>query len=285
MTDATLERGGTTITLPLTADSGGTPLVSHDVGKPEAGISGGKGVLDPRWSDRWSRTETYTLIGQFTSASAYDDAIALADLIKSHSGGDPITLNIGMPEFDTDISVVPPAAQGRALELAYDPGGTDMVGVELTLVRIEYVTASSTTQTASTPTGSGSGPVQLTDGSTTVSFEADIVVDRTIGRPNSVIRRTTKTYHRYSDKLKNALDEFELGVEFTTSAQSQIADLKSLVRPARGRSALTLDFQGEYGLGSFDVVPTGSGALRTVRPAGEEGTVIVPSLTLRKVTT
>lgn len=282
MVDATIERGGTSVTLPLVAEGGGTPLVSHDIGKPEAQPSGGNGVINPRWSDRWSRVETYTLTGQLTGASAHDDAITLADLIKSHSGGTPLTLNIGLSEFDNDISTIPAANQEGALELEYAPGTTDRVSVSLSLTRISELAATGS-QDATTPTASGSGPIQLTDGTTTVDLTAETVVSRSVGRPKSVVRRSTQEYHNATDKRKAAFDGFELAFELRPDAVTKVDNLLSIVRPDRGRGAITLDFQGEYGMGAFDVVIAGSGAVRTVRPSGEADTVIVPDFTLRRV--
>lgn len=281
MTDATLERGSESITLPLLGEGAGEPLVATDVGKPEAGPSN-RGTLNPRWSDQWSQLENIRLAIRFTDSNAYDTAIKLADLIKSHSGGTNLVLNIGLSEFPSDMVVAPAGEQDSALSLAYDPGGTDWVDAELTLTRVNQ-TLGDATQDAQTPTASGSGPITLSDGTTTLELTSDIVVDRSIGRPNSVIRRSTGTRPNYVDHRKRANDAFDIGFQFTDSADTKASDLRDMVGQQLGRSALTLDFQGIYGLGSFDVVPEGSGALRLVRPSAEAGTVIVPTLSLRRV--
>lgn len=281
MVNATLSRGGTSVALPLLGEGAGEPVVSTTLGKPESGAAS-KGALNPRWSDMWSQTRTYTLAARFTATDAYSTVITLADLIKSYSGGTDLILNIGLDEFDTDMAVAPAPGQGEALSLAYAPGQTDWVDVQLSLTRIND-TLGSGDQSASTPTATGTGPITLSDGTTTVELSTDVVVDRAVGRPNSVVRRSTQTFPNYIDHRKAAADRFDIGVQFTTNAATTASDLMDMVGQKLGRSALTLDFQGLYGLGSFNVVPEGSDGLRLVRPAAEQGTVIIPSISLRVV--
>jgi len=52
-----------------------------------------------------------------------------------------------------------------------------------------------------------------------------------------------------------------------------------------GRNAVQLDFQGVYGLGSFDVMPVGSAPFRQARRAGYEGMSVVPTLDFSRVLT
>jgi hypothetical protein len=49
------------------------------------------------------------------------------------------------------------------------------------------------------------------------------------------------------------------------------------------RGSLTLDFNGTYRMGAFDVIPSGSTALRQVEPAAQEDIDVIPSIDLRVV--
>ncbi|AHG00976.1 hypothetical protein HALLA_12145 [Halostagnicola larsenii XH-48] len=109
---ATLERDGTTLELPLLAEGGGAPLVGQDIGKPESGPSN-KGSINPRWQDQWSRSEGYTLSVRYTESDAYSRAIELADLLKSHSDGEDLLLNIDYP--NTMTTSASPQLQSKTL--------------------------------------------------------------------------------------------------------------------------------------------------------------------------
>ncbi|QLG62836.1 hypothetical protein [Halorarum salinum] len=279
--EATLERGDTSIALPLVEEGGGSPLVAVDIGKPELDVHS-SGVLDPRTMDQWSGLEQYTLFVKFYDSNAYDDAIVLADLLKSYSGGDPLLLNIPMSEFDSDIEVAPAAGQDEATSMTYPPGIRDYVEIDLSLTRVSN-TFGEGTQDASTPTATGSGPIELADGSTTVELSTGVEVSRSVGRPNSSTRRSTKQLPTYRDKRKAAHDAFELSFEFVDGAVSDVTAIADLFRTKLGRDSLTLDFNGLYGLGSFAVVPDGSNALRHTRSSGEQGVTLVPSVNLRRV--
>lgn len=279
--DVTLSRGGTSVALPIDA-SGGTPLISVDYGKPSLDIRG-SGVLNPRHNDQWSGLEQYTLIGRFTSSSAYSNAVSLADLIKSNSDGTPLDVDIPLGDFDDSIKAAPAADQDGALVLSYPPGRRDSVEVDLSLTRVDPDRVNGYTQDASTPTAAGSGPIQLGDGSTTVDLTEGVTVSRSVGRPNATVRRTQQEYPRLTDTHKAAADSFELAFEFTDNAVSTINSLVGVFRQQLGRDSLTLDFQGVFGLGAFNVVPAGASGLRHSRVAGEEGVTLVPSVALRRV--
>ena len=280
---ATLSRGSTTIELPLLDEGGGAPLVGTDLGKPEAGPTSRSGALDPRWSDNFSQLETYTLAVRFIESDAYDVALELADLIKSHAGGDDLILNIPLPEFDSDMIVAPAPEQDTAVSFAYDPGQTSWVDVEISLTRVEQ-TLGSGSREAQTPWATGNGPITLSDGTTTIEFVNGVTVDRSVGRPNSVVRRSTGLRPNYITHDKVAFDEFEISAEFLgVGAPSTSNLLMDMVGQPLGRGALTLDFNGIYGMGAMDVVPRGSNALRTVRPSAERHTIVVPSINLRRV--
>lgn len=280
MAEATLSRGSTSVTLPL-IETGGSPVCSVDFGKPNLEIQN-SGLLSPRHIDQWSGLEQYTLLGRFTDSSAYSDAITLMDLIKSHSGGTPLLLNINMPEFDTDIEVAPAAGQEEAVSIAYNPGRRNHVEVDLGLTRVDS-TVGDGTQNASTPTASGTGPIQLSYAGTTIDLSKDVVVERAVGRPNSTVRRAPSTHPRYIDKRKAAYDAFELSLQFTESTVSKVTQLADMFNEQLGRRPMELSFNGLYGMGTFDVVPQGSGALRHSRVSGEQGTAMIPTISLRRV--
>ena len=282
---ATLSRGSTTIELPLLDEGAGAPLIGTDIGKPEAGPQSRSGALDPRWSDNWSQLETYTLAVRFTDRDAYDVSLDLADLIKSHAGDDDLVLDIPLPEFDSNMIVAPAPEQDTAVSFAYDPGQTDWVDVEISLARVEQ-TLGSGSRSAQTPRATGDGPITLSDGTTTIEFVNGVTVERSVGRPNSVVRRSTGLRPNYITHDKVAFDEFELSAEFLGVGGPSTSNLlMDMVGQPLGRSALTLDFNGLYGIGAMDVVPRGSNALRTVRPSGERHTIVVPSISLRRVRT
>lgn len=281
MSNATIARGGTSVDLPLLTGQGGTPLIIRDVGKPHLTLNG-TGVLDPFHQDQWSGLEQYNLTGRFVDANAYTDAITLIDLVKSNNDGTETTLDLPTSEFDSSINVAPAAGVEEALTVTYNPGRRNSVDVQAAFTRIRE-TIGSGTQDASSPTTSGSGPIQLTDGSVTVDFTQDVVVTRSVGRPKSVIRRTPFQYPNYIDKIKTAYDAFEINFQLTQNTVSTVQDLVSMFNTALGRDSLTLDFNGLYGYGEFSVVPFGSDALRHHRPSGEQGTTVIPSVNLRVV--
>lgn len=281
MVDATISRGNTSVAIPLVEERG-TPLVSRDVGKPNQRIQQ-NGRMNPRVQDQWSVLVTYSIIGTFTGSSAYQNARDLQDLIKDHSGGTGLEMDIPLSDFDSNVSVCPAAEQEQACRITYNPGRRDWVGVELALTRVDS-TKGSGTQSASTPTGSGSGPIELISSNSTVQIKSDPVVERAVGRPNSTVRRQIAAYPLYIDHRKSAYDAFEL--TFRLEDSNAITDVNNLVdmfENRLGRDTLGLEFNGLYGLGQFRVVPQGSQALRTTRVAGEEGQNRVPTVSLRRV--
>lgn len=281
MVDATIERGSTKVTLPLVDGQSGTPVVGTDIGKPNINIQR-TGSLDPRSVDQSSGLEQYTLLGQLTGTNAYSDANTLADLIKSNSNGTELVLNIGMSEFDTDISVAPAAGQDESLALAYQPGRSQWVDVDLKLTRIDE-TLGGSDQSASTPTASGTGPIQISDNRRTVDLTDDIVVQRSVGRPNSPINQQPDRYPKHTDKHKTAYDAFELAYQITGDVPTEVGKIREMFGTRLRNSSLTLDFNGLFNLGSFNVVPEGSDGLRHIRPTGEQGTTLIPTINLRRV--
>lgn len=286
--DAVINRNDTSVNLPLIRE-GGTPVLSVDWGKPSAKTRDNGGTIDPRAQDNWSGLANYNLMGMFTSSNAYSNAITLADLMKSHSGGTSLTLNVPLGEVDDNISCMPSAGQDSALTLTYNPGQRNMVYVEASLTRIRNLFASGN-QDANTPTESSSdpGPIQVTANGTTVDITTDVTVTRTVGRPNSVVRRVPRAdFPNYFDKRKVAHDSIELGFQFAGDNYiSNITDLADNIFKQRlGRDGMTLDFNGLYGMGSFDVLPIGSAPFRHARRAGHQGQSVVPTFEFRRIYT
>lgn len=283
---ATLERDGTTVTIPLLEGGSGAALVARDTGKPDVEIHS-TGHEDPYFNDVWSGVQTFSIVGRFFRASAYSDAIALADMLKNHGQGSPITLGLSIDGYADDMSVVPAGNQQQAVSLTYPAGHTDWATVELSLTRVaEYQGSNSVPSDllSSTPTASGTGPITLSDGSELVTFETDVDVERIVGRPNSTIsRRPNQAFPTYIDKIKSAYDVFELELTYTEDSASTVRTLNDMLATPLVRDALTLDFGGLFGMGSFSVVPTGSQAGRDVAPSGHAGVRFVPTLSLRRV--
>jgi len=281
----TLSRDSTSVDVDLLESNSGNVLIGTDIGKPELEVKS-SGVLNPRSMDNWSGLENYTLVGKFTDSNAYSDANTLCNLIKSYSGGNDLTLSIPLNEYDNNIIVAPAAQQEQSCTVTYPPSYRDYVEVDLTLTRVNQTQAGQDPQSATTPTTSGTGPIQLSNGSNTVSLSSDVEVERSVGRPNSVIRRSTRSnFPRYVDKQKAASDVFEISFVEADNPSSEIQTLvNDIFRPKLKRNSLTLSFNGIFGLGDFNVVPTPGGqSLRHVRPSSEQGVSRVPTMSLRRV--
>jgi hypothetical protein len=276
--NVTFERRNKSVDIPLLADASGQPLLARDIGKPNLRLQT-NGRINPRSADFWSCLENYNIRGQFTSGTAYEDAIKLADMVKAGASSAG-TLSIPADAYPSSVSVQPAAEQERALVLTYPPGRRKWVEVELGLTRVGDSVGVG--QTASTPTSTSSGSITLSDGTNTVNLDIDIQVERTIGRPNSVVRRSTGQFPRYIEKRKSAYDSFELTFEKHDNA-AKVTQLISMFNEQQERGSLTLDFNGTYRMGAFDVIPSGSTALRQVEPAAQEGIDVLPSIDLRVV--
>lgn len=281
MVTATLSRGGTSVDIPL-VETAGTPVIGRDIGKPNQQIHE-SGTLQPRVQDQWSALEAYTLTGMFTDSNAYQDARDLQDLIKSHSGGTDLILDIPLDDFESNISVCPAAEQEEACSVTYDPGRRDWVAVSVSLTRIND-TLGSGNQTAQTPTATGNGPITLSDGSRKVEMTAAVAVERTVGRPNSIVRRTPNQYPNFIDHRKAAYDTFDISFRLVDDvAVSQTNAIVAMFRNQLERDTLRLNFNGLFGLGSFAVVPSGTSAVRTTRVSADGEEIRVPTVSLRRV--
>lgn len=127
--------------------------------------------------------------------------------------------------------------------------------------------------------------ITLSRGSTSITLEHELDVERATGRPNSELRSTPSKLPKYIDKNRSASDVFEISGQLVTGTPEQDAKtlIEDIIEPPLGRGNLTLDFGGLYALGSYDVVPTGGQAGRISYSAGEKGIVRVSGLTLQVV--
>ena len=294
--DITLTHNGRndSLTFPILTESG-TPQFNIDIGKPELNIYE-HGELQPRFNDTRSGLENYSITSQLRGSSAYDDAILLADMIKSRQGnGEELELNVSGTNLDgyptSPVFVAPAAEQQEAISLTYAPGRTNVVDVEGSFTRVNQVRGTAN-QNASTPTDSGEevdgeivrGPITLSNGTDTVELTEDIVVTRSVGRPNSPIRTSPRQHPNYTDQRKSAYDAFDIQFQMFDSGPGKAFTLaRNLIQPQLGRSSLTLDFNGLFNLGSFNVVPSGSQAFRFQRLAGQKDVENAPTLSLRRV--
>jgi len=290
MAVATLSRGNTTLTLPLIEEANQL-VVSRDIGKPNQQIQL-TGGLNPRAIDQRSGTVEYTLLGRYPDTQQFDPenedtrktcyvrAIQLADFIKSGSDGEPITLDIDMPEYDT-AQVVPQAEQEQALTLEYIPGAPGQVLVNLGLSTVDRVNGG-VPQQATTPTAQGNGPIQLRGPSRSVDLVQDVEVVRSVGRPNSKLETDFNRLPYLRDRFKSTYDAFELAFQ-SSDPSGTIRDIADMFSQQLASENLILDFQGVYGMGAFNVVPEGSQALRHARTTGIEGHGTIPTINLRRV--
>ena len=279
MAVATLSRGGTSIDLPLVEESGEI-LVASTFGKPEVNVRESGGTLNPRINDRWSGIQTFEIVGKlFDYATTHD----LADLLKS-AATDPLELSLPGSVYPDPITVAPAAGQDTALTLSYPAGRKDLVDVTLSLTRVGDVVGVGA-QAAQTPRASGSGPVQVSAGGTTVDLPtADLSLERTVGRPNDVVRRQPSTADpRYEVKPKVTSDVFTFSFETLENIPATLNALTdNIFRAQLGRSGVTVDFNGRLGLGAIEAIPIGSSPFRQVQQAGRAW-VTAPTLEFRRI--
>ena len=279
MAVATLTRGSTSIEIPL-QEEGGEILVSSSFGKNEVDIRRSGGTLDPRTNDRWSGLQNFEIAGKLFD---YETSHDLADLIKSAST-EPLELTIPSDLYDDNITVCPSAGSDSALGLNYPAGRRNIVDVSLTLTRVGPVQGVGGQQ-AQTPRASGSGPVQIRIGSTTVDLPtAGLSLERSVGRPNDVVRRRpSQSDPRYQVKPKVTSDVFTFAFETLDNIPETLnAITENIFRDQLGRGGVTIDFNGVLGLGAIEALPVGSSPFRQVHQAGR-GWVTVPTLEFRRI--
>jgi len=278
MAVATLSRGTTSVDIPL-VEEGGEILVSSTFGKPETKVRQSGGTLNPRVQDNFSGLQGVQLAGRLFD---YQTSHDLADLIKSASL-DPLELSLPTTIYDDPLRVAPAAGQDTALTLEYPPGKRDNVNVSLNLTRVGTIQGVNEQQ-ATTPTATGTGPIELRIGTTTVEVPtAGLGLERTVGRPNDAIRRDLAADPRYEVKAKVTSDVFTFNfeaVQNATTVLNKITD--NIFRERLGRQGVTVDFNGVLGLGAIEAVPVGSAPFRQVQSAGQDW-VTVPTLELRRI--
>ena len=282
MVVATLSRDTTSVDIPL-IEEGGTALWSTDLGKPFANVRDTGGSVNPRVLDNWSAQINHTLAGRFIGTDAYANAITLADLIKADSAGNDLEVSPPFSEYPDPMTVAPQAGNEQALTLTYVPGKRQQVEVGLGLTEVSESLGTPNRDTA-TPTTTGTGPIELTAGGSTVPIEVDVQVERTVGRPNDSMTKTPTGLGRYIYKHKVAFDSFSIAFELTRNTISTLQTITdNIFKTQLGRTGITLNFNGLYGLGSFEVMPTGSAPVRYQRLAGRNGQVSLPTLDFRVI--
>lgn len=281
MVNATLSRGGTSIDIPLEEEAGEI-LVSATFGKPNLNIRESGGTLNPRTIDAFSGQENMQLVGKLYD---YQTSHDLADMVKTAST-DPLTLGVPGDVYPDSMTVAPSAGSETALSLSYPAGRKNIVDVQLTLTRVGDVVGIGG-QTATTPTTSGSGPVEVRVNGTTVELPtAGLSLERTVGRPNDAVRRVPgRSDPRHEVKAKVASDVFAFSFETVSDIPATLNALTdNIFRERLGRDGVTLDFNGVLGLGEVEVMPTGSSPFRQVHQAGR-GWTTVPTLEFTRVYT
>ena len=279
MAVATLARGNDSIEIPL-QEEGGEILVSSSFGKNEVDIRPSGGTLDPRTNDRWSGLQNFEIAGKLFD---YETSHDLADLIKSAST-EPLELTIPSDLYEDDITVCPSAGSDSALGLSYPAGRRNIVDVSLTLTRVGPVQGVGGQQ-AQTPRDTGNGPVQIRVGSRTVDLPtAGLSLERSVGRPNDVVRRQTSTPDpRYTVKAKVTSDVFTFAFQTLDNIPETLnAITENIFRDQLGRGGVTIDFNGKLGLGAIEAIPVGSSPFRQVNQAGR-GWVTIPTLEFRRI--
>lgn len=287
MANLTLSRGGTSVTIPL-LEEGGTPLLSIDYGKPEARVQDSGGAKHPRVNDQYAPNINYVFQGIFVN-NAFSRATKLADLMQEDPDGTPMTLETPYGDLPDKIDVATQPVD-NALSLTYPMGTKDYVSFTGRLTEIDELQGGASRSFA-TPTSAGSGPVQLQFDSQfseqTIDLTVDIEVTREIGRPNDVIRRDSNSEAgRYYPKRKVTNDTFSLELQFIDKTVTKLQQIRSdIFKNRTSRGGISVDFQGQYGLGEFAVLPLGSAPVRATRLAGRDNVAQVPTLELRRITT
>lgn len=276
--NVTLSRGSTSVDIPLVEESG-EQLITKSLGLPNLRVAESGGTNFPRTQDNWSGLQNYSLVGRLFD---YSKAHALADLIASADPEAPLELTPNLPEFDTTIEVAPSAGSDQALGLTFPPGKRDNVGVSIELTRVN--TANGNVQTITTPTASGSGPITITANGTTVTVPTTALdVERSIGRPNDVVRRSRGSNPNYIAKKKPVSETLSLSFQDIAGSTAFFTDLTNAVfESTLGRNPIHINFNGVYGFGEFAVMPTGSAPFRHLRQAGDKA-IFSPSLEFTRV--
>jgi hypothetical protein len=283
MPDAVLSRGSTSVSVPLLQD-GRRLAVARDVGKPTLQTYN-VGRTVPRSQDNFNAGDTWTVQGILHGSGAYADAKTLAeDLIKPRATtGTPLQLDLSALPDRSTYNVAP--ITESALQLTYEPGRREMVGVQLSLQAVNQTFGGDQDAGTTSAPDSGSG-VKLDRDGTSVTLSPEVRVQRSVGRPNGKLQKRPSTLPTYIDQNKAATDQFELSGRLVGStATSDALTLETdIVRDRLGDATLTLHFlDGLYGLDAYPVVPSGTAATRTVVETALTDYVSVPTLDLQVV--
>lgn len=131
MASATLSRGSTSVTFDIYQE-GANLAIARDIGKPQQQF---KTVSreDPRSQDQLSAIDQLTVLGILLGADAYSQAQTLVDdLIKPHSGGQPLQLDLtAVSGYDSIFEVGIPS--DTAVQLDYQPGTKNRVDIQLSV--------------------------------------------------------------------------------------------------------------------------------------------------------
>lgn len=285
MADAILSRGNTSVSVPLLSPSRSI-AVARDVGKPTLSEYT-VGRQDPRARDNLNAADQFTVQGILTDGTAYADAKTLAeDLIKPRAtSGTPLQLDLSALPSRGTYDVAP--VSDSACTLTYQPGRRDMVGVQLSLSVVAQTFGGSQSGGGTASPDAGDGvKLERSSANASVTLAPDLRVERTIGRPDGKLQQRPADLPTYIDQNTPATDVFELTGQFgDANAESDATTLEeNIVRTRLGDETLTLHFLDNlYGLDAYDVIPNGSGAVRTVFRTTETGIVRVPTLNLKVV--
>jgi len=273
--NVTLSRGSTSVSIPLVEESG-EQLITKSLGKPNLRLRDSGGTDFPRTQDQWSGLQNYSIVGRVFD---YADAHTLADLLSSADPDTPLILEPNLPEFDSSVEVAVSAGSDQALSITFPPGRRNNLNVGIELTRVNTIDGNP--QSIETPTQTGTGPITVEAGPTTVTLpNTAIEVERTLGRPNDVIRRGKKDNlnPNYYPKKKPITETLSLSfqdISGTTGVFTQLTD--AIFETNLGDEPVYLNFNGIYGFGEFAVFPTGSAPFRHLRQAGDT-TIFAPSL-------
>lgn len=287
MVQATISRNDISVDLQVEAEGARTTVI-ESVSKPEQDFK----VIsqeDARVSDQFAAVRSFNPItGYIDGPSAYEDALILAeDLVKPHSDGVPLTIDLSNLEgFGTyDVAV----NNSNALKLTYPPGQRNWVQVQLNVTQVDAVDGGdqSTSITPSSTTSNDGGSVTISNprSGQSVTIEHGLTVTRTVGRPNSKIRPDIDEV-TLVDHTRTAEDVFEIGGRLVSdTARADSREFINLLSTPLAREGLELTFNNSlYGLGTYTVAPTGSEAGRRVINASEPGMVTLRNITLRTIT-
>jgi hypothetical protein len=287
MVQASLSRGSTSVTFQVEQEPGGQTVI-QTTGKPQQEILE-TSSRDPRVSDQFAAVKSLTVNGYIDGSNAYEDARVMAeDLVKPHSNGAPLQLDVSNLDGFSTYDVAPDNAS--ALKLTYNPGERRFVRVAMSVTQVDETIggAASDDQTGSGTTPNDGGGVTITNPgtNTSVTINEDLTVTRTVGRPNTTIR-PDPTGVTYVDKNRAAEDVFEIeGQLVSGTARSDSQTLINILSASRGRQGLDLTFDNHlYGLGSYDVSAVGGESGRRIVSASEPGMASVRNITLRTITT